>query len=151
MAKKRYWIGVAGAANFDVLRKGGFSVFAVGDRFAKVMSSMRRGNSLLIYKAGGAAQSGFSVVASVMSDPYRQDGRDFPGIKSFPYRVNLKLELDVSDNPVKISEIADRLDFVKKKQIPGTYLQTHLREIDAHDHDAIAKTLEMRASAKTEL
>lgn len=88
--------------------------------------------------------SGFCVVANVVSDAYRYEGRDFPSIKPLPHRVKTKPEVDVSDNPVKISEIADGLDFVKKKLIPGTYLQTHLREISEHDYQTIANALKQR-------
>jgi len=146
MTTKRYWIGVAGPLNFDILQKGGFTLFAVSERFRNIMNLMSPGNMLVIYRAGGAGPSGFTVLASVVSGPYMDEGRDFPTTKPLPRRVEIKPEIDVSDRPVKISEIADGLDFVKKKTIPGTYLQTHLREISEHDYQTIASALKERLS-----
>ena len=105
---------------------------------------MGPGNMLVIYRTGRAGASGFSILASVVSAPYRSEGRDFPSSKPLPHRVKVEPEVDVSDHPVKISEIADALDFVKKKTIPGTYLQTHLREISEHDYKTISDALKQR-------
>lgn len=130
-----YWLAIVGKENAKPLADRGFPFYAVNTRWWNTVKKMNVGDGVLLYESG----RGIIGVFEVSGAPYESNERVFPGFRTYPVRIPLKVITLLVEHPLSLRPLMGKLQFLPASANIGSYLQTTLRQVAEVDFKMIAK------------
>jgi len=104
-------------------------VWKIGERTAN-RKNIKKGDRALIYSSGEGNRD--FVASGILGSEYMNDGRPIYGHAIFE-------EVTIFSNKVSLKSVLKNLDFVKNKDIYGSYFQSGIIRIGEKDYNTILK------------
>ena len=129
--ERNYWIFITSPENYRICVQEGLW----GVQYAtKMIKKTKPGDLAFFYIK---REEKFAGPFIITSEPFEDHTQTWPD-KEYPIRINIKPYKTHIEIPAKLA--VPKLDFIKRKEIWGAYLQGEMREITKGDYRKILRT-----------